>query len=75
MLKDYDLNFLYHPDKANVVGDSLSRTTMGSVSHLNEVKKDIVRKVHRLSTLGVRLESSPDGGSIIHHNSESSLVV
>ena len=28
--------------------------------------------MHRL---GVRLESTPDGGAIVHHNSESSLVV
>ena len=49
--------------------------TMGSVSHLDKAKKDLAREVHRLSRLGVRLESSPDGGAIVHHNSESSLVV
>ena len=75
LLKDYDLNFLYHPDKANVVGDSLSRTTMGSVSLIDEAKKDLVKEVHRLARLGVRLEGSPNGGAIVHHNSESSLVV
>ena len=30
---------------------------------------------HRLTRLGVRLESALDGGDIVHHNSESSLVV
>ena len=32
LLKDYDMSFLYHPGKANLVEDALSRTTMGSVS-------------------------------------------
>ena len=49
--------------------------TMGSVSHIDEAKKDLVRDVHRLSTVGVRLEGSQKGGFTVHHNSESSLVV
>ena len=55
--------------------DALSRMTIGSVSHLDEAKKDLAREVHRLARLGVRLESAPDGGAIVHHNSESSFVV
>ena len=35
LLKDYGMSVLYHPDKANVVADALSRMTMGSVSHLD----------------------------------------
>ena len=34
LLKDYDMSVLYHPDKANVVTDALSRMTMVSVSHV-----------------------------------------
>ena len=34
LLKDYDMSVLYHPDKDNVVVDTLSRMTMGSVSHV-----------------------------------------
>ena len=75
MLKDYDMSVLYHPGKANVVVHALSHMTMGSVSHLDKDKKDLAREVHRLACLGVRSESSPDGGAIVHHNSESSLVV
>ncbi|WMV37363.1 hypothetical protein MTR67_030748, partial [Solanum verrucosum] len=30
LLKNYDLSILYHPGKANVVADSLSRLSMGS---------------------------------------------
>ena len=52
-----------------------SRMTMGSISHLDEAKKDLARQVHRLGRLGVSLDSSPDGGAIVHHNFESYLVV
>ena len=65
----------YHPDKANVVQDALSWMSMGSVSHLDEDKKDLARELHKLSRLEVILESAPDGGAIAHHSSESSLVV
>ncbi|TMX00273.1 hypothetical protein EJD97_001095 [Solanum chilense] len=75
LLKDYDMNVLYHFDKANMVVDALSRMTMGSVCHIDEAKKDLVRNVHRLPILGVRLESSPNGGVTVHYNSKSSLVV
>ena len=38
LLKYYGMSVLYHPGKANVVADALSRMTMGSVSHLDEAK-------------------------------------
>ena len=34
-----------------------------------------MKDVHRLARLVVRLEGSPSGGFMVHHNSESSLVV
>ena len=70
-MKDYDMSVLYHPEKANVFVDALSCMTMGSVSHLDEAKKDLAREVHRFARMGVRLEISPDGGAIAHHNCES----
>ena len=48
---------------------------MGSVSHIDEAKKDLAKEVRRLSRLGVRLEGSPNGGAIVDHNYESSFVV
>ena len=69
------MSVLYHPDKANVATDSLSHMTMGSVSHLDEPKKDPEREVQRLDRFGMRFEISPDGGAIVHQNSESSLAV
>ena len=62
LLKYYDMSVLYHPDKANVVADALSRMTIGCVSHLEEEKKELVKDVHRLACLGVQLEDSPNGG-------------
>ncbi|KAH0765186.1 hypothetical protein KY285_001057 [Solanum tuberosum] len=49
LLKDYDMSFLYHPGKTNVVADALSRLSMGSVAHIEEDKKIFVRDVHRFS--------------------------
>ena len=72
LLKDYDMSVLYHPDKANVVADALSCMTMGSMSHVEESKKDLVKDVLRLTCLGVRLKDSPNGGFMVHHNFESS---
>ena len=55
------MNVLYQPDKANVFEDALSRFTMGSFSHVEEEKMELVKDVRRLDHLGVRLEDSPRG--------------
>ncbi|WMV08381.1 hypothetical protein MTR67_001766 [Solanum verrucosum] len=42
LLKDYDMNMLYHPGTANVVADALSRLSMGVVHpvfHISLLKK------------------------------------
>ena len=75
LLKDYNISVLYIPGKANVVGDALSRMTMSSVSHVEGSKKDLVKYVHSLARLGVRLEYFPKGCFMFHHNSELSLMV
>ncbi|KAH0633818.1 hypothetical protein KY284_036604 [Solanum tuberosum] len=74
-LKDYDMNVLYHPGKANVVVDALSRLYMGSVAHVEEERKELAKEVHRLARLGVCLMSISDGGVTVQNGSESSLVV
>ncbi|KAH0725354.1 hypothetical protein KY284_001219 [Solanum tuberosum] len=73
-LKDYDINVLYYPGKANVVVDALSRLSMGSVAHVEEERKELAKDVHRLARLGVCLMSISDDGVIVHNGSESSLV-
>ena len=69
LLKNYDMSVLYHPGKANVVADALSRMTIGSVSYVEEEKKELLKYVHRLARLGVKLEDSPNGCFMVHHNS------
>ncbi|WMV07981.1 hypothetical protein MTR67_001366 [Solanum verrucosum] len=39
LLKDDDISILYHPTKENVVGDALSRFSIGSSDHVEEGKK------------------------------------
>ena len=65
------MSVLYHLRKDNVVADTLSQISIGSLAHVPDGKKELVKKVHSL----VRLEDSPKGGFMVHHNSESSLMV
>ena len=62
-------------DKDNFVVDALCFYNMGSVSHVEEAKKDLVKDVHRFAILAVRLKESRKGDLKVHHNSKSSLVV
>ena len=48
---------------------------MGSVNHVVEGKKELVKYLHRFVRLGVRLEDSAKGDFMVHHNSESFVVV
>ncbi|KAH0679031.1 hypothetical protein KY284_020116 [Solanum tuberosum] len=74
LLKDYDLSILYHPGKANVVADSLSRLSMGSTAHIEEGKRELAKDVHRLARLRVRLMDSTEEGIAVTNGVESSLV-
>ena len=75
MLKDYDMNVHYHQGKANVVADALRRMSMGSTIHVEDEKKELVKDIHKLSRLGVRLVDFTTGGVSVHPSSKSSLAV
>ena len=75
MLKDYDMNVHYHLGKANVLADALSRMSIGSTTHVEDEKKELVKDIHRVAGLGVRLVDSTSGGVSLHPSSKSSLVV
>ena len=53
-LKDNDMSVYYHLGKANVVADALSILYMGSVYHVEEERKELVKDVQRLARLGVQ---------------------
>ena len=71
-LKDYDMKVHYHPGKANVVADAISRLFIGSVAHVEEERKELVTDVHWLAHLGVRLMSI---SNTVQNEAESSLVM
>ena len=48
---------------------------MGSVSHNDDEKKELVKEVHQLARLGVRLVDTPSGGVSVHSSFESSFVI
>ena len=69
------MNVHFHPSKANIVADALSRMSMESAAHVEDEKKELVKDVHRLDRLGVRLVDSTSGDVSVHPSYESSLVV
>ena len=70
-LKDYDMSVHYKPAKVNVVADALSRLSMGSVDHVEEKRKELVKDVHTIARLGVCLMSISDSGVIVQNEAES----
>ena len=44
LLKDYDCSILYHPGKANVVADALSRKSAGSLAHISTERRPIIKE-------------------------------
>ena len=58
LIKDYECTIEYHPRKANVVADALSRKSTGSISHLKAV---YLPRLVELRSLGVRLELTDTG--------------
>ncbi|XP_015170747.1 uncharacterized protein [Solanum tuberosum] len=75
LLKNYDMNILYHPGKAYIVDDALSRFSMRSNAHVDEEKKELAKEMHRLACLGVHLVDSGEDGVVVMNGVESSLVL
>ncbi|XP_070007835.1 uncharacterized protein [Nicotiana sylvestris] len=75
LLKDYDVNILYHLGKANVIADALGRQSMGSVAHVEAEKRQLTKEIHQLACLGVRLVDYGNGGVVLQNAAKSSLIV
>ncbi|KAF3635714.1 putative Bifunctional inhibitor/lipid-transfer protein/seed storage 2S albumin superfamily protein [Capsicum annuum] len=72
-LKNYDMSLHYYQVKANVVANTLKRLSMGSLAHVDEGKRELVKYVHRFDNLWVRLLNSEDGDAFIQEVVNSSL--
>ncbi|KAJ7961989.1 Retrotransposon protein, putative, Ty3-gypsy subclass [Quillaja saponaria] len=66
LLEDYDCSISYHPRKANVVADALSRKSMGSLSYLSAVRSQVVKELQQCMAEGVKFEVSPQGILLAH---------
>ena len=54
LLKDYDYFILYHPKKANMVADALSRKSAGSLAHISTERRLIIKELHELIDHGLQ---------------------
>ncbi|KAD6795956.1 hypothetical protein E3N88_06852 [Mikania micrantha] len=70
LLKDYDANIQYHPGKANVVADALSRKSSGMISSLH-LQQEIINDLERLN-IGIRVSNSD--GYLAKFQIESDLI-
>ena len=76
LLKDYDITILYHPEKANVMADALSRKagSMGSLAHLQVSRRPLAREVQTLANNFMRLEVNEKGGFLACVEARSSFL-
>lgn len=75
MVKDYDITILYHPGKANMVVDALSRKaeSLASLAYLRAAERPLALDVQVLSNQFVRLDISEPSRVLAYVVSRSSL--
>ena len=56
LLKDYDCSILYHPGKASIVANALSRKSAGSLAHISIERRPIIKELHELIGQGLQIK-------------------
>ena len=62
LLNNYDCDILYHPGKANVVADALSRKSSSSLAHISVEKRPLIQELYKLVDQGLMMKISRSGG-------------
>ena len=75
LIKDYDIDILYHPGKANVVADALSRKAIMNAGSQAMVSPGVAKDLRQLASLGVHLLETPKEGIIVHNAAISLLEI
>ena len=74
LVKDYDCSILYHPGKANVVADALSRKSLGSLAHIQVERRPIVQELQQVENDGIQLQIAEPGMFLAHVEVKFPLV-
>ena len=76
LLKDYDITILYHPGKANVVANALSRKakSMGSLALIPAEERPLALDIQSLANRLVRLDISEPNQVFASVVAQSSLL-
>ena len=57
LLKDHDCDTIYHPGKANVVADALSRKSSGSLAHISVERGPLIQELHESVDQGLMIKN------------------
>ncbi|XP_050227663.1 uncharacterized protein LOC126677201 [Mercurialis annua] len=75
LLKDYDCTIQYHPGKANVVADALSRKSAGSLAHVTiEWRRPLIKEINTMFSQNIRFEVSYLGSLIAQLSVRPTLI-
>ena len=73
LLKDYDCDILYHPGKANMVADALSKKSLGSLAHISIERRPLIQELHELVDQGLMMKINRSGGLLAQFRVRSVL--
>ena len=73
LLTEYDCDILYHPGKANVVADALSRKSSGSLAHISVKKRPLIQELHKLVDQGLMMKIRRSEGLLVQFQVRSVL--